>query len=231
MIKDYNDFCNELLKAGFSVASGGNDEGIFGLFPYGWNEEPPDSPIRWHTGDPETDPWEWRMRVLNERDDISYSKVFFRKAGYITKEWYPYFLAARRGDRTFEEAYEDGTISHFAKRIYGVVSEHESLPLHGIKELLGVSRDDKSQFDRALTELQMKLYLAICGSQQKMSKKGREYGMASSIFCTTECFWGEEVFEKAAGLIPEQATRQITEQILKLNPMAKEKKIVKFISG
>ena len=60
MIQNYNDFCAELLNAGFSVASGGNDEGIFGLLEHGWSEQPPGSMIRWHTGEPDADPWERR---------------------------------------------------------------------------------------------------------------------------------------------------------------------------
>ena len=31
--------------------------------------------------DPETDPWEWRIRVLDERDDIAYAKLFYKKSG------------------------------------------------------------------------------------------------------------------------------------------------------
>jgi hypothetical protein len=75
--------------------------------------------------------WEWRMRVLDERDDIAYSKVFFRKAGYITREWYPYFLAVRRKGLTFDETYADGVFSHEAKRIYEVLREGIPVPLHG----------------------------------------------------------------------------------------------------
>ena len=230
MIRNYSDFCVELLKAGFSLA-GGNNEGIFGLIEHGWNEEPVDSPLRWHTEDPDTDPWEWRMRVLNERDDVAYAKVFFRKSGYITKEWYPYFLAARRGDRTFEEEYLDGEISHFAKRIYETFSDNDSLPLEDIKRLMGFSREDKSQFDRALTELQMKLYLTMCGRRVKLSKTGEEYGWPSTVLCTTEHFWGEEVFEQAADISAEEASFKIKEQIMMLNPDAQEKKIIKFIKG
>lgn len=231
MIQNYGDFCAELLKAGFSVAGGGNDEGVFGLLEHGWNEQPPGSPIRWHTGDPETDPWEWRMRVLDERDDIAYAKVFFRKAGYITKEWYPYFLAARRGGRTVEEEYMDGKLSHFSRRIYDAVAENGSLPLHEIKRLAGLSREDKSRFDGALTELQMKLYLTMCGRQQKRSQKGEEYGWSSTVFCTVEHFWGEDVFMEAAKRSADESERKITEQIVRLNPMAREKRIARFIKG
>ena len=129
MIKNYSDFIKELFAAGFSGAIGGRDDGVFGLFRYGWGAED-ESSIYWHTGDPETDPWEWRMRVLNERKDIAYSKIFFRKAGYITKEWYPYFLAARRGRKSFEEMYADGIYSNYAKRIYELLRENESLPCY-----------------------------------------------------------------------------------------------------
>lgn len=175
MIKNYNDFIAALLDAGFSGAVGGKDDGVFGLFRYGWDAED-ESRIHWHTGDQETDPWEWRMRVLDERNDIAYSKVFFRKAGYITKEWYPYFLAARRNGRTFENEYSDGIISNYAKRIYEAVAENGKLPLHDIKRLAGFKREDNSKFDGALTDLQMKLYLTMCGRQQKISLKGEEYG-------------------------------------------------------
>jgi hypothetical protein len=72
-LSNYNDFVKILLASGFSVG-GGNNEGIYAIVDYGWLNVPPGSPIVWHTGDPETDPWEWRVRVLNERDDIAYGR-------------------------------------------------------------------------------------------------------------------------------------------------------------
>ena len=231
MIRNYNDFVEALLYAGFSMG-GGNDEGIYAIVPWGWNETPPyETPIRWHTENPETDPWEWRMRVLDERDDIAYGKFFFKKSGYITRDWYPLFLAVRRGSISFEEAYESGTISHFAKRIYEVVAQNGTLPLHGIKDLAGFSKEDKSGFDRALVELQMRMFLTMCGKQQKLSQKGEEYGWSSTVFCTTERFFGDDVFEEAAKISAEEACERISAQILKLNPAAAEKKIGKFIRG
>ena len=230
-ITNYDSFVSELLKAGFSVASGGNDEGIFALVEFSWDNQPSDSKVRWHTGDEDTDPWEWRIRVLDERKDIAYSKLFFKKAGYITKEWYPYFLAARRGNRLFADEYADGKISSHAKRIYDVIAEHGSLPLHGIKQLAGFGKEDKSKFDAALTDLQMRMYLTMCGKQQKLSQKGEEYGWSSTVFCRTEDFFGEEVFESAAKLTADEAVEKITRQIRLLNPSANEKKISKFIKG
>ena len=230
-IKNYNDFVNALLSAGFSMG-GGNDEGIFSIISWGWQEQAPyDTPVRWHTGDPETDPWEWRMRVLDERTDIAYAKVFFKKSGYITREWMPYFLAARRGQTSFEEEYEAGRISQAARRIYECILENGTLPVHAIKPLAGFGKDDKSAFDRGLVELQMKLYLTMCGRQQKISQKGEQYGWSSTVFCTTETFWGEELVNRAAKITHDEAIQKITEQIRVLHPEADSKKIIKFIKG
>jgi hypothetical protein len=231
MIQNYADFCRELLAAGFSIAGGGNDEGVFGLLKYGWDNEPPDSLIRWHTGDSEYDPWEWRMRVLDERDDIAYGKVFFRKAGYVTREWEPYFLAARRKGLTFDETYSDGVISNEAKRIYSVLREGISMPFHALKQLAGFGKEDKTKFERGLVELQMRLFITMCGRQQKVSQRGEEYGWSSTVFCTTEQFWDDDVFAEAAKISTGEAAEAITERVYRLNPAADAKKIKKFIYG
>ena len=169
MIQNYDDFIKALLNAGFSMASGDNDEGIYRLIPYGWKQEPPDYPLRWYTDDPETDPAAWGYRVL-ESGDIAYGKMFFRKSGYMTKQWWAYFLAVRRSVKTFDDLYADGKINQAAKRIYDLFAEHEKLALHEIKQLAGFAKEDKSKFDNALTELQMRMFITICGSQQKISQ-------------------------------------------------------------
>lgn len=230
-IKSYSDFVTALLDTGFSMG-GGSSEGIFSLIPWNWDEQPPyDTPVQWHTGDPDTDPWEWRMRVLDERNDIAYAKVFFKKSGYITKEWIPYFLAVRRGKTTFEEEYANGIISNYAKRIYSTIIEHGTLPLHAIKQLAGFGKEEKSRFERALVELQMKMYLTMCGRQQKISQRGTEYGWSSTVFCTTEKFWGEEIFETSAKIEEDTAIQKISERVCILNPKAEQKKILRFIKG
>jgi hypothetical protein len=125
---------------------------------------------------------------------------------------------------SFTEAYESGTITHAAKRIYDVVREHNVLPLQAIKAMAGFAKEDKSSFDRALTELQMRMFLTMCGKYQGKS-------WPSTVFCTTEEFFDESVFAQAAGMSREDAERAITAQVLRLNPDAQAKKIKKFIFG
>lgn len=231
MIKNFSDFCTELLKCGFSMG-GGSSKGIFALIPFSWDQQDGiDSPVKWHTGDPETDPWEWRIRVLDERSDIAYSKLFFNSSGYITREWYPYFYAVRRGGKTLDGEYADGNISVFEKRIYSVIRDAGYAPVHEIKRLGGFSKEDKSRFDRALTSLQMKMYVTMCGKAQKLNRFGEVYGWSSTAFCTVESFWGNELAAEASGISSEAAEEIIRKQILLLNPAAEEKNIRRFISG
>ena len=219
-INHFNDFIQELRSVGFTIG-GENGEGVFTLSD-AFRES-----IAWHTEDPETDPWEWRIRVLDEYTDIAYGKLFFRKSGYITKEWYPYFLAVRRGKKELQEEYEEGNVTLMAKRIYDILSEEKELPVHLLKQYGGFSGEDKSGFDKALTQLQMDFYISICGRARKRSRSGEEYGWSSTVFCLTENLFGEEVFRKAGKLSYEQALKQIYLQ----NPQARSAKVNKFITG
>lgn len=229
MIRNFSDFCRELSGCGFSMG-GGSAKGIFALIGYDWtDQENLDTPVKWHCGDPEVDPWEWRMRVLEERTDIAYGKVFFRTSGYITREYYPYFYAVRRNGESLEEAYERGAVSHEGKRIYDIVSAGDTA-LHEIKALGGFGKEDKARFDRALTELQMGLFLTMTGRKQRKNKAGLEYGWNSTVFTTVERFWEERGFA-IPELSPEESYETIRAQILRLNPAAEEKTIRKFIRG
>lgn len=231
MIRNFNDFLRELRQAGFSMG-GGTDEGVFSVVPWSWNETPPyETPVSWHTGEPDTDPWEWRMRVLDEFNDIAYGKFFFRKSGFITREWAPFFIAIRRKGSDFDSMYKSGVISYEGKRIYNVIDEHGTLPVHAIKEIAMFTKTEKSKFDRALIELQMYMFITMCGRQQKMSKTGETYGWSSTVLCKTEDFWGEDVFNQSLKLSEEDIIDIVTKQIISLNPNATEKKILKFIKG
>ena len=223
-IRKFEDFLENLTLTGLSVG-GENNEGIFSLCDMFADN------ILWHTNDIETDPWEWRMRVLNECSEIAYSKFFFKKSGYITKDWYPYFYRVRRGKKELEEEFEEGKISLYAKRIYELVQEHKEIPLHLIKQYGGFTKDDKTKFDNAITELQMKFYITMCGRARKISKMGDAFGWSSTVFCLVEDFFDKDVLNFAQNLSFEEAYHKIEAQIYQLNPNADAKKVKKFILG
>ena len=227
MVNNYGDFLAELKKSGFSQG-GGNPRGIYTAIPCSWDEPAPEyTDVRWFSDDPETDPWAWRKRVVDEGEWIMYSKCFFRMAGYITEELFPYFYACRRQGLTFDDIYFEGRISHTAKRVYDLIRQQGRVAYHEIKYLGGFGKADNKAVEKAVTDLQMGMFITVCGHKQKSNRVGISYGWESSVYSTVEDFWGGE----PEYIEPKEAEAFITEKVLSLNPDADPKIIRKFIYG
>lgn len=230
IMENFADFCTVLRESGFSLGGATGAKGIYSAVPFGWEEQAiADCPIRWFTGDPETDPWQWRMRVLDECDDIAYAKLFFRASGYITRQYYPYFYAVRREGESFREAYADGTLTQAEKRIYELLERGE-YAYHELKALGGFRREDRGAFERAIVDLQMRMFITASGFTQKMNKYGEGYGWDITVFARVEDFWAGRGF-----ILPEpdpdESFEILHDRILQLNPDAQEKTIRRFICG
>ncbi|MDF2890127.1 MAG: hypothetical protein K0R80_494 [Clostridia bacterium] len=79
---------------------------------------------QWHTDLP-SDPWQWRVNIEKDHK-AAYGKLFDKKPGFISLEWYPIFLASRRKGRSFAEIYSEGLISNYAKQIYDLFKHHKT---------------------------------------------------------------------------------------------------------
>lgn len=195
-IDGFGDFCGLVRAVGFAPM-----ECLTPYFGPG---------IRWHTGDPETDPWEWRVRAMG-CGDLCYGKLFARKGGFIARPWYPLFLAARRRG-SFEEAYGAGLLRYEAKRIHGALAGNGPLPVHELKTLAGFRREERAAFDAALTDLQMQLYAAMCGVTRKRNARGEAYGWQSTCFCLAEQLFPGALAE-AEALDREEAAGRLEERL------------------
>jgi len=223
-IDSFPAFCAALRVAGFSLGSH-NNEGIFSLCNYFADN------LEEHSGDIEIDPWSWRIRGVTECDDLAYSKLFLNKGGWITREWYPYFLAVRREHKTFAAMQNDGLINELEYKIYDLVSDNAHMSLHDLKEFGGIGKVQTAQFEKALTQLQMKMFITISGQKFKLSQDGKEYGWPVTTFCTVEKFFGAEVFEQSCEIGKPDAVEKITAQIRVLNPAASAKDTARFIGS
>ena len=121
------------------------------------------------------------------------------------------------------------SVSQTSKQIYEIVCEGETA-LHEIKRAGGFRREDNSRFERAIVELQMRMFLTMCGRAQKINKYGEPYGWNSTVFTTVEDFWKKRGVE-LPDPDPVESYEKIRAQILKFNPGAEQKKIDKFIRG
>ncbi|MBR6791104.1 MAG: hypothetical protein IKM31_09590 [Oscillospiraceae bacterium] len=221
-IRCYEDFLTALRGAGFSM--GGSSENIFSLCDH-FAEN-----IRWHTGDPETDPWVWRRRAVEE-GDIAYGKFFFHKGGYITREWLPLFMAVRRDGLELVELYEDGAVSRMEKDAYEMICGAGRISFSELKSLLAVRRESASRFESACVSLQNRMFITICGETRKRSAMGEPYGWPVNVFCPIERAFDGELWEDACGYDAAEAEDILRRRILELNPAADEKVIRKFIRG
>ena len=81
----------------------------------------------WWTDDPERDPWAWRQ-ILSREPDIAYGKFFDKKAGFISREWFPVFANYRRNGYDFDALWEDG-----------LTGRRENIVLHAVTRRCGMS--------------------------------------------------------------------------------------------
>ena len=216
-IHGYGDFCAALRQAGFSIG-GDNGEGIFALSDYFGSN------IQWHTGDPETDPWAWRMRVLTEESDIGYGKLFFQKGGYVTREWAPCFIAAKRHGQTYEEVYREGHMSQLERSICRYVQEKGEAALHEIKAAVG-----GKGLEAALAKLQTGMFLTISGQRMRLSKDNMPYGWPVTTFRPSDDFWGPDVMEKAHAISAREARERIVQRVYALKPGVESKALERFL--
>lgn len=171
---------------------------------------------QWHTDSP-SDPWLWRMKIEKDHK-AAYAKLFDKKPGFISLEWYPVFLAARRDGRSFSRMYSDGLMSNYAKRIYDLFRDHDILAVHEIKSLGGFTKDLTSKYESAMSELQMAMFITVNGSKQKISAKGEPYGWPSTAYSTVEMWAGEKIIEESNAIISEDAKDEILERISEFVP-------------
>lgn len=218
MLHTYNDFAAYLTGVGFMPLSN-NKPGFASLASL--TEEQ-----AWHTGK-ETDPWIWRKRIAEEKK-ATYGKFFDKKPAFISLEWLPYFLAARRGALTVVEIYEQGQLSQRAKDVYDLFDQREQIAAHEIKPLL--ARDiGKTELENALNELQMGLFLTISGAEQKTNARGEAYGWPSICLMKMENWVGAEVVAEAAKINSAEARAKIIAKAQAQIPDASEKTLAKFL--
>ncbi len=216
-IRCYSDFCARLRQAGFSMG-GENGEGIFTLC------DSFDENLHWHTGDRETDPWIFRMRVLTEESDIGYGKLFLQKGGYHTREWAPCFIAVKRQGQTFEDVYQSGRMSYLERSVCQFVADRGEAALHEIKAAVG-----GKGLEAALARLQTGMFLTISGQTMRLSKDNVPYGWPVTVFRLTDDFWGSEVMDKANAMPFKEARESITQRVHELNPAVESKALERFL--
>ena len=182
----------------------------------------------WWQDDPATDPWAWR-HVLAPNPLVAYGKFFDKKAGFVSREWFPRFANYRRDGYDYEGLYEDGKMNSRCRRIMDVLEPDEdaaglALLSCDIRKRAALEKG----FEGALTELQMKSFLIMSGFRQKRNRRGEAYGWLVAELSTPETKWGYDAVNSLHEK-PEASWERIREQVKKHYPAAGDRDIQKVL--
>lgn len=180
----------------------------------GFSVEEQVSDLFWWTGDPEQDPWEWRA-LIARTGEVAYGKFYGKKAGFISKAWFPHFANYRRDGYDFDSRWDEELASIRSKKIMDQFLANEMMQSNELKQLAGFGKSGEKNFDGTVTDLQMLTYLVIWDFRKRRNKMGIEYGMPVSVFTTPEALWGYDHISSAYHLSPRESLSMIVEHLKK----------------
>lgn len=187
----------------------------------GFSAEENTSDLYWWTGDEERDPWEWR-RLAARSGQVAYGKFFGKKAGFISREWFPHFANWRRDGYDFDSRWDEGLAPIRQKRIMDQFLTKDEWFSCELKQQAGFGKGGEKNFDGTVTDLQMGGYLLIRDFRQRMNKKGAPYGWPISVYAAPEALWGYDHISSAYSMDPAESKALIYDKIREKFPEAAE---------
>ena len=185
----------------------------------GFSVEENTADLYWWSGNVEQDPWEWRALIARS-GKVAYGKFFGKKAGFLSKAWFPHFANWRRDGYDFDSRWEDQLAPVRQKRIMNRFSERDEWFSSELKRRAGFGKGGEKNFEGTVTDLQMGGYLLIRDFRQRVNQKGFAYGWPISVYTTPEALWGYDHISSAYSVDPAESKTMIYEQVGKNFPDA-----------
>ena len=204
----------------------------------GFSAEEHTAPEGWWSGDSAQDPWEWR-EIIAADHQVAYGKFFGGKAGFISKEWIPYFANYRRRGYDFDARYADGFAGHREKVIMDfylgedsrgdMLWKQDRILSTDLKKMAGFGKGGLKNYPGIITGLQMQLYLVITDFQRRTNKRGEAYGMSVSVMFPPETVWGYDLVTAAYAEEPLVSWQRICDHVRALYPAADAQAVTALI--
>jgi hypothetical protein len=185
-------------------------------------------PDYWWCEDPKVDPWIWR-EIIARSGKVAYGKFFDKKAGFISKEWFPYFANYRRDGYDFDARWDDELASARQKKIMDLFGDDTELYSFETKKNAGYGKGGEKNFEGMVTALQMQTYLCMRDFRRRRNKKGEEYGWNIAVYAKPEHLWGYEYISSRYREKPEESWNVIVMHMWENYPAATEKQIAKML--
>lgn len=165
--------------------------------------------------------WKWKGPIVSEGGCV-YGKFFNKKAGFISREWWPYFFTYRRSvsPRPEHDSIED--------IILNTLREHGSLITRELRAACGFDGPKmRSRFDSYVTRLQMGCHIVTEDFVYPRDRHNREYGWGWSLLTTPEQLLGTAAGE--CDVSPEEARELMLRHLRQLLPHATERQLLRLI--
>ncbi len=159
--------------------------------------------------------WKWKGEIVRE-SGCAYGKFFDRKAGFISKEWWPDFCNWRRS--RFPKP-EEGSIDDM---ILQTLRENGSMITRELRRACGFTAPKmRGKFDTFITRLEMGGYIVTEDFIYPRDRHGNEYGWGWSLLTTPESLFGYEACRIDCS--PEASHERLVAHFQKLFPNADER--------
>ena len=165
--------------------------------------------------------WKWKGEIVTEMPCM-YGKFFNKKAGFISREWWPDFCNYRRhvyphpDDDTIEGA------------ILATLQSSGSLLTKELRAACGFQgKGMRSKFDGYITRLEMASYIVTENFVYPHDKQNHEYGWGWSLLNTPEELYGKDACQCQRA--PEESCQRIFEHLKKILPEATNRQLKKLI--
>ncbi len=165
--------------------------------------------------------WEWKGPIVTESDCV-YGKFFNKKAGFVSRSWWPDLYNWRRHSHP---APSPGSIE---ETILMTLREHGSIITRDLRRACGFTEPKmRSRFDGYVTRLQMACRIVTEDFVYPQDKHGKRYGWGWALLSTPEQLLGKEACQ--CDRAPEESLERMLDHLRRLLPRASEQQITKLI--
>ena len=165
--------------------------------------------------------WDWKGPIVTESDCV-YGKFFNKKAGFVSRSWWPDLYNWRRHSHP---APSPGSIE---ETILMTLREHGSIITRDLRRACGFTEPKmRSRFDGYVTRLQMACRIVTEDFVYPQDKHGKRYGWGWALLSTPEQLLGKEACQ--CDRAPEESLERMLDHLRRLLPRASEQQITKLI--
>ena len=165
--------------------------------------------------------WKWKGPIVTEGSCV-YGKFFDKKAGFVSREWWPDLYNWRR------HACPAPAPGSVEEAILMTLREQGSLITRELRAACGFNGPKmRSRFDGYVTRLQMACRIITQDFVYPRDKHNREYGWGWALLTTPEQLLGKE--DCLCDRTPEESLERILEHLKAFLPEASEQQLMKLI--